>query len=420
MLINPSKLTGEISAIPSKSYAHRALICAGLAQGKSQIYFDKSSKDIEATISCLKNLGAGISKIDGGLEVEGIKKIEGLIPQIDANESGSSLRFILPLASVFYDECKFTGKGRLPDRPIKDLLDLMKEHGVTFSKDKLPFTTTGNLNSGIYKIKGDVSSQYITGLLFASVLMDKPCKIILTSKLQSKSYVDISLDVMEKFGIKIKEKSYGYEIFPQEYKKTSYEVEGDWSNGSFFLVAAALGGDITLKNINTHSKQGDMKILDILKDYGAELNIGKDFVRVRAKERRPIQVDLKDIPDMLPILSVLAAGANGTSRFYNGKRLRMKESDRLRTSAKMIENLGGKICEKEDELLVYGSASLKGGKISSYNDHRIAMAGTIASVISTNKIELTGEGAVDKSYPEFFKDFKSLGGTLAFDENTRG
>lgn len=288
----------------------------------------------------------------------------------------------------------------------------MKDHGVSFSADKLPFVSKGKIKSGDYMIRGDVSSQYITGLLFLAPLFDEACKIILTSKLESKSYVDISLDVMEKFGIKIEEETYGYEVSGQTYSPCDYKVEGDWSNAAFFLAAGALGNEITLRGLNTNSKQGDMKIVDVLKNYGADVRVTEDSVRVRSDKRRHIDVNLEDVPDMLPALSILAAGAKGRSSFYNGKRLRLKESDRLSTTAEMIRALGGQVEEREDCLVIYGKGGLRGGVVDSHNDHRIVMAASLASVISDDKIYLTGERAVEKSYPEFFKDFKKLGGSL--------
>lgn len=410
MLVYPSILSGQIEAIASKSYAHRALILASLADKESKIYFEKSSKDIDATISCLKEMGADIKRIQAGVTISPIEK-RNFNPLINPGESGSTLRFLLPLATSIYKSCHFVGSGRLPDRPIKELVTILKENGVEFDKEKLPFTTNGLFSFENCQIRGDISSQYITGLLLTGANFDKDVSIDLTSKLESKAYVDMTIDIMKNYNQEILETEKGYKIINRRIVAKDYVVEGDWSNASFYLVAGALSEKITMTGLNINSKQGDIEILSILEEFGSNVYKSKDEISVESQKRNNLEIDIKDIPDMLPILSILAASVNGgKSRFYNAKRLRIKESDRLESSAEMIRNLGGKVEEREDELIVFGTGGLVGGSVDSYNDHRIAMAATIASLISKKEINIINERAIEKSYPSFFEDFSRLGG----------
>ncbi|SFE27921.1 3-phosphoshikimate 1-carboxyvinyltransferase [Peptostreptococcus sp. D1] len=410
MKVKPSKLEGSVKAIPSKSFAHRAIICAAISDGVSQIIFDKTSDDIDATVNCLRALGAKIEKFEYGVIVQGISKLDN-IPTIDSKESGSTFRFLLPLASTIYEQAIFKGEGRLPKRPIKDLMDAMRHRGVEFDSECLPFKTNGLLTPGRYEIRGDVSSQYISGLLFAALNLNGSSEVIVNTNLESKSYVDITVEVMRAFGADIIENENGFLVNTSKLKAQTYKVEGDWSNSSFFLVAGAFG-KVSVKGLNVESSQGDKKILKILDDFGAEVIISNEIM-VSSCGRNSIDVDLADIPDMLPILSILAASVDGgVSRFYNASRLRLKESDRIKSTVDLITSLGGNVEERNDELLVYGTNGLVGGIVDSHNDHRIAMAAAIASIISENDIVIKNSKAINKSYPTFFDDFVDLGGKI--------
>ncbi|MDD7183718.1 3-phosphoshikimate 1-carboxyvinyltransferase [Peptostreptococcus porci] len=410
MRVKPSKLEGSVKAIPSKSFAHRALICAAISDGVSQIIFDKTSDDIDATINCLRTLGAKIEKFESGVRVQGISKLDN-IPIVDSKESGSTFRFLLPLASTIYGQVIFIGEGRLPSRPIKDLMDVMKHRGVEFDSECLPFKTNGLLSPGRYEISGDVSSQYVSGLLFAALNLNGSSEVIVNTNLESKSYVYITVEVMRAFGADIIEKGNSFLVNESKLKARSYNVEGDWSNSSFLLVAGAFG-KVSVNGLNKESSQGDKQILKILEDFGAEV-VTSDEITVASRDRNPIDVDLKDIPDMLPILSILAASVDGgVSRFYNVSRLRLKESDRIKSTADLITSLGGKVEERDDELLIYGTNGLAGGIVDSHNDHRIVMAAAIASTISENDIVIKNSKAINKSYPTFFDDFADLGGKI--------
>ena len=411
--IEPRMLTGEIDAISSKSHGHRILICAALADRPTNIVLEKSSIDIDTTMSCLEELGAKIEKDGVNIKVTPVKKINK-IPKLNCMESGSTFRFMVPVAAALYDEVDFTGEGRLPERPMNELTDAMKKHGSKFSNEKLPFKIKNGLKGGVYEIPGDVSSQYISGILFAAPLLNDDVEIKLTTKLESKNYVEMTIDAMEQFGIKIERTENGFFVGKgQKYISSGdVKIEGDWSNAAFFLSAGAIGKGITVKKLNMNSTQGDMEIVNVLKKFGAKVEIGEDFVKVEPRKLKAITLDISEIPDSLPILSIVASHAEGTTNFINAKRLRLKESDRLVTSRTMVEKLGGIAVEGDESLSVTGVNTLKGGNTDSFNDHRLAMAAAIASIISEDKVEIKDAQAVNKSYPKFYEDFEKLGGKV--------
>ncbi|NLK57778.1 MAG: 3-phosphoshikimate 1-carboxyvinyltransferase [Tissierellia bacterium] len=406
--VQTKQVTGEIRAIPSKSYAHRALICAALADGPSTVRLARSSVDIDTTAQTLRQLGADIQKDATGFQILPVRHTDDT-PLLDCAESGSTLRFLLPVAMALKDRARFTGRGRLPARPLSPLLEEMEKKGCVFSGKKLPLTVTGRLAKGSFLLPGDISSQYISGLLLAAPLLGET-EVRLTSGLESAGYVLITTEVMQDFGVKTVRTEHGYTVpGGQHYRARDYAVEGDWSNAAFFLVAGALGGAIRLRGLKADSVQGDRAILDVLRAYGARVDT-EDGILVQRDAARPIRVDLRQMPDALPILSVLAASARGESVFYGGARLRLKESDRLYTSAQMIRNLGGDAEETEDGLLVRGTGKLTGGTTSSFGDHRLAMASAIASLLCDEPVRIEEPEAVNKSYPAFFSDFQQLGG----------
>lgn len=415
MIIHKSKLNGKIKSNASKSYAHRALITAFLSNEECKVYIDNFSNDIKATIDSLKILGGDFNIFEDYVLVKPKQKIKK-IPVIDAKESASTLRFILPIACSMYENCYFTAGESLKRRPLNELISVMEKNGVSFSSHKLPFKTKGIFKFENINIVGNISSQYITGLLFSMLLQKNKTEINITTKLESKSYVDISLDVLKYFGITISKEKNKYIFEPSEFYAKDFYVEGDFSNSAPFLCAAALNGDITVSNLNLKSLQSDRMIVEILKNYGAYVEENKNYIRVKSNLKRNINQDMSDIPDLLPILAVISSAVKGGfSRFYNAKRLRYKESDRIFSTSQMIKKLGGKTIEKDDELIVFGTDGLIGGEIDSFNDHRIVMASSICSVISKKDIVLHDENAIKKSYPYFFDDFYKLGGK--FDSN---
>ena len=410
IVIEPSPLKGEIAAIPSKSVAHRMLICAALADGPTTLRIPKTSDDIDATADCLRALGAAITVNNEDYIVEPIAQIEN-IPLLDCGESGSTLRFLLPVAAAAADRCRFDGHGRLPERPLSDLTDAMKEHGVSFDGEKLPFTIGGRLRGGIYRLPGNVSSQYITGLLLALPLCEEDSVIELTTALESASYIDITLSVLKTFGITVHCERNRYIIPGKQVFRSpgTLPVEGDWSNAAFFLTAAALNNDIAMTGLNPNSAQGDRKIIALLEQLGAVTQKDNGRLTLRSDDLKGCTIDIQDTPDLLPVLSVAAAFAQGETTFINAARLRLKESDRLASSAAMIENLGGRAEVGEDELTVYGTG-LIGGTVESCNDHRIAMSAAVAATRCSKPVTILHAEAVKKSYPGFYNDYNKTGG----------
>lgn len=385
--ITSRKLTGEMSAIASKSVAHRALICAALATGESEIRIGTTSLDIEATKSALRSMGAVIDEEGDVCRVSPVKDNEQAL--VDCCESGSTLRFLVPACASLGKKAVFTGKGRLPERPMKPLTDELKNHGVTVNEG-FPIEIEGKLEKGVYTLDGSVSSQFITGLLMALPAAGGG-EIRLTGNIQSKSYIDITLSVMEAFGVKAEEKENVYIVPDKRFSPAKLTVEGDWSNAAFFLAAG-----IRMNNLDINSKQGDRKAAEILEAL--------------EQEEGKITVDVSDIPDLVPILAVKGSLRKGVTEFVNAERLRIKESDRILSTVTMINSLGGKAESTDSTITVYGTGGFKGGRVSSFNDHRIVMSAAIAAVYSEDKVIIEGAEAVNKSYPGFFEDYKKLGG----------
>ena len=397
--ISPSVLRGNLSIPASKSCAHRAVICAALADGVSTLSGITMSKDIEATISSMTALGASF-EING--DIVTVKGISGGIDgtaEIDCNESGSTLRFIMPVAAALGVKSVFIGKGRLPRRPIDIYKRELKNHGITFHTEEMPYEISGILTGGKYEIEGNVSSQFITGLLFALPLAKEDSEIIMTSHLESRPYVDITIDILRRYGIEISETENSFLIKGnQKYTPYDEHIEGDYSQAAFFFVANALGSDVNILNLKEDSVQGDKAITDIIADT------------LKNGSVTGYKADCSDIPDLVPILSVLGAYGNMPSTIYNAERLRIKESDRLAACADMLNNLGGNVTVTSDGLEILPTNGLNGGTIDSYGDHRIVMAAAIAALNCKGDVIIKGAEAAEKSYPTFFEDYVKLGG----------
>lgn len=409
-VLTPAPLKGEIAAIPSKSVAHRMLICAAFADEPTTLNIPQTSDDINATADCMKALGASIEISGAEYKVTPIAT-PAASPTLDCGESGSTLRFLLPVAAVLGNNSRFIGHGRLPQRPLSDLLNAMKDRGTTASAETLPLTLKGKLRGGHYRIAGNVSSQYITGLLLALPLTDEDSTIEITTELESASYIDITLSVLKTFGIEVTVKGNTYHIKGgQRYRSPKkLRVEGDWSNAAFFLSAAAIGNELTMSGLSENSAQGDRKILSLLETFGASLIHSETAIGLKADTLKGCTIDIRDTPDLLPILSVVAAYSEGTTTFINAARLRLKESDRLESTAALIRDLGGKAETTADSITIYGT-DLIGGTVNSCNDHRIAMAAAIAATRCKDTVTICGAEAVNKSYPGFFQDYNKLGG----------
>lgn len=397
--ITPSFLSGEVSIPASKSCAHRSLICAALADGVSVLTGVTMSKDIEATIAAVTALGASVEVNGDTVTVKGISSPSAKA-DIDCNESGSTLRFIIPVAAALGTESTFFGRGRLPERPIDIYVRELGRNGVKFDyANTMPFTISDKLHGGIYEIEGNVSSQFITGLLFALPLLENDSEIVLTSHLESRPYVDITIDTLRRFGIEIEESENSFRIKGgQHYKSHDEKIEGDFSQAAFFFVGNALGSDINVQNLNPESVQGDKRILDII----SEMTENGTLKSYRA--------DCSDIPDLVPILAVLGTFGNEKSVIYNAQRLRIKESDRLVTTADMLNALGGNVEVTDDGLIINPVKKLHGGTVDGAGDHRIVMAASIAATRADGEVVICGANAASKSYPDFFEDYRKLGG----------
>ena len=408
--ITPAQLSGTIPAIASKSDAHRLLILAALSQGETRLRMEQRSEDIDATIDCLRALGALIEVLPDGVLVRGIEQ-PNENPLLDCGESGSTFRFLLPVAAALCVSARFTGGGRLPERPIGELMTVMQAHGVAFSAERLPSSTSGRLAGGAFSLPGNVSSQYLTGLLLALPLVAQDSTISLTTRLESAAYVDITLHALKRFGVRVSVENGVYAVSGGQTLQSPGEcrVDGDWSNAAFFLAAGALGKPVTLTGLHLDSPQGDKAILDALRKFGALVETTADTVTVSPANLVGCTIDVSETPDLLPILAVLGAGASGETRLVNAARLRLKESDRLASVSAMLRALGGRVEEQPDALVITGGR-LAGGTVESCRDHRIAMSAAIAAILCESSVTILGADAVKKSYPAFYHDLNQLGG----------
>lgn len=385
----PSPISGSVRAISSKSAAHRLLICAALAQTPTEVRCDTTSRDIEATRACLAALKAG----------------ETVLP---CGESGSTLRFLLPVAAALGREVTFLMEGRLPQRPLAPLDAQLEAHGAFLSRprpDRL--LVRGQLTTGDYTLPGNVSSQYISGLLFALPLLDGPSTLTVTGPVESAPYIAMTLDALAQFGIRPRQEGNRYHIAPAAYRgPASVTVEGDWSNAAFWLCMGALSGPVTVTGLRPDSLQGDRAIVDLLRQFGAEIRQNSTSFAVFPGPLTGMEIDASAIPDLVPALSVVAAAAQGDTKIYNAQRLRLKESDRIVTVCRMLSKLGAEVEETADGLVIHGGRPLTGGTVDSANDHRIAMAAAIAAALCP--VTVTDAEAVEKSYPTFWKEWFHL------------
>ena len=389
--IQKSNISGTVQVPPSKSAAHRALICSFLAGG-GNVSPLIDSKDMQATLGV-------------------ISALKGDKPVADCIESGSTLRFMIPVAAALGKTVKFVGRGKLPERPIGDYLRLLPEHGVKCDcTGTLPLTVSGKLTPGRIEIAGNVSSQYITGLLLALPILDGDSEIVLTTELQSKPYVDMTVKVMADFGVKVEERENSYFIpGNQVYQKRDYTVEADWSQAAFFMVAGALFGDVTLTGLDVNSTQGDKKIADILKKFGADVTVNNDRVVVKKSQLHGIEINATDIPDMVPSLAVAGIYASGKTVITGAQRLRYKESDRIESIVYNLKKLGAEVEETADGMEIFGG-QLHAANMKGFNDHRIVMAMTVAATGVDGLSTIDDAQSINKSYPDFFNDFNSIGG----------
>ena len=383
--IIPQKLRGAVTPPASKSMAHRAVLAMALAGGTGTLSNLSDSQDIQATKRCVAALKA--------------PRPEGELPFLDCGESGSTLRFLIPIALAAAGGGVFTGHGRLMERPQQPYFDIFDEKGIFYGQTDGVLTVRGTLTPGVYHLPGNVSSQFVTGLLYALPLLPGVSTIEITTPLESGGYVDMTLDMLEKFGISVQNKNYAVFHIPgnQVYQGRDITVEGDWSQAGFWYAANFLDNQVAIQGLNADSTQGDRVVASL---YWKLAKPGDT------------DIDVSGCPDLLPPLAVMAAVRSGTTRFVNAARLRIKESDRLATTAALLNALGGHAEEGPDSLTVRGVPAFSGGTVDGANDHRIVMAAAIAATRSSAPVTILGAEAVRKSYPSFWEDYKQLGGVF--------
>ncbi|MDO5400222.1 MAG: 3-phosphoshikimate 1-carboxyvinyltransferase [Eubacteriales bacterium] len=386
--IYPKKLTGTVAAIPSKSQAHRLLICAALGRGRTTLLCPETNRDIEATAGCLQALGARIVRTSLGFEVEPIET-PCKNPVLNCHDSGSTLRFLLPVAGALGCGAVFQLEGRLPKRPLSPLWEELERMGCHLSRPTADTVRCeGQLHPGDFTIDGGVSSQFITGLLLAAAILPGKSRVIPTGKLESRPYIQMTLDALEAFGVRSRDLTLEGGLLRSP---GTLAVEGDWSNAAFFLAAQALGSRLEVTNLSPASAQGDRAAAELIPQLS-------DFSTISAA----------DIPDLVPILSIVAA-CNKGAVFTDIRRLRLKESDRVASVIAMVEALGGRAEADENSLTVYGTG-LTGGTVDSVGDHRIAMSAAVGATVCTERVTILGAESVGKSYPQFWEEYRRLGG----------
>ena len=435
--IKPGRLHGSVPAIASKSMAHRLIIAAALANGETHVVCNTTCADIEATVRCLEALGARIETVDDGFNVHPTMKSAeyGLLRALaggtlDCGESGSTLRFMLPVACALGADATFIGTGRLGARPLSPLAEELIAAGCELEGlGSFPLKTRGRIRPGTFKLPGNVSSQYISGLLLAAPLLGKPTQVEVYGKLESRPYINLTIQALKAFGVEVAtERIAGRDGNPEltrfsttgEGYRTPGEVsvEGDWSNAAFWLCAGALSDDpITVDGISLSSAQGDRNILAALSRFGARIVRSTNAATVQPDKLNGFTMSAQDIPDLVPVISAVAAFSIGDTVIKDCARLRIKESDRLVTTSEELRALGADVEIQGDTLIVHGRIALSGGRVRSHNDHRIAMMAAVAATRCTGDVWIEQAEAVNKSYPDFFEHFKLLGGNVELIED---
>ncbi len=408
--ITPKALNGEITAPSSKSFAHRLLISAYLSNREITIDNIGSSDDVLVTLNALKTMGAKIN-ING----DSVTVKKGEIPTnkvvIDCGESGSSLRFLMPVASALGIKAEFTGKGKLLSRPIVELVSCLNENGANIDG----YNINGKLLAGKFVIDGGVSSQYITGLLLALSVLDGESEIIIKGNLVSTPYIDITIEVLNDMGASVVKTDSGFKVLGgYRETKNDFIVEGDWSGLAFFLSAGAIGGKVKINGVNLNSVQGDRKIVDILKSFGAKITTIDNSITVERDKLNAITVDMEDIPDLCQIVAVVSAFANGKTKICGVERLKIKESDRIKAIIDML-NLAGIFAEYKDNSITITGGKPTGAEFTGGKDHRTVMSSSILASLASSDSKILGAEFYRKSYPDFVRDFKKLGGEINVD-----
>ena len=415
---------GQIGAIPSKSVAHRMLICAALADRPTFIRCHATSEDIDATVRCLCALGADITRTEDGFSVIPVRDTPA-DAILDCGESGSTLRFLLPLTAALGIPARFIRRGRLPKRPLSPLYEEMIRHGASLpdNPETEPLPLSGKITAGRYELDGGVSSQFISGTLMAMPLMDSASELSLTGKVESADYIRITTDVMAKFGICINpsDNDRTYAVQANGYTSPGeITVEGDWSNAALWLAAGAVGTfPVTVTGLDTDSPQGDRRIVDVLRRFGAAVQVDGHAVTVSPAPLHGITLDASQIPDLVPVIAAVAARADGETRITGIERLRIKESDRVASVTELLHTLGADISSNETVIVIRGGRPLTGGTVSSFRDHRLVMCAFVASLYAEGEVSVTDAQAINKSYPDFTSHIAALGGQFDEKEDSR-
>ena len=414
--LSPGNVEGPLSAPPSKSMTHRALILAALAEGTSRVKSPLISDDTLATMKVLEQLGVRLERREDEVIIEGGQLSPPDHP-LDCNESGTTMRLITSICTLLKGPCTIIGGKSLSKRPIGPLLDALKQLGVNIESNngKPPLTIYGDgeLPGGKVRIPGNVSSQYISSLMIAAPLATSPVKIQLTTPLESKPYVEMTRDAMLDYGISVKPSDdfMEIEINPSNYSPADINIEGDWSSAAFLVAAGVLAGDVNVSNLELSSSQADKALVEILKSMNASIGTFDDKIAVKKSNLRSIEYDMRDCPDLFPIVSALCAAANGTSILTGLKRLRIKESDRIKSMTDGLVKMGADLKVSDERMEITGS-DLKGTIINPYDDHRIAMTFADLSLIASGQTIIMDAECVSKSYPGFWDDMESLGSKI--------
>ena len=413
--VYPSVCTGEIQIPPSKSMAHRAIMCASLAKGKSVISNIAYSDDILATIAGMRALGASIMMEKDTVVIEGIQSLPQKPLQVDCNESGSTLRFFVPLFTLSGQPITFLGRNRLLKRPQGVYQTMFEQQGHRFEQTEQQLIVQGALKAGSYEIDGSISSQFITGLLFALPLLEQDSIIHIKPPFESRSYIELTLQMLKTFGVTAEFQDNHTLYIPgnQSYQACDYAVEGDYSQMAFYAVLAAIQNDLYCKGVNSSSKQGDKAILSILEACNCKIEPKQEGYLVHKSELTATEIDLADCPDLGPVLNVLGMYAKGTTRIYHAARLRYKESDRIAAMEEELKKFHTDITTTEDEIFIKGKPTYCcEQELSGHTDHRIVMSMTVAALCSETPVVINGAECINKSYPNFFEDIQSIGGRI--------
>lgn len=405
-ILRPCSIGGELHAVPSKSFAQRAMLCAALAERPTTFVCRTLPLDVEAMLRCLTALGAEVTRGCGTLTLRPPELPQG-DATLDCGESGATARFLLPVVAALGIGARLLLRGSLAARPMQPLLEALSAGGCNITSENGVISCEGKLRSGRYLLPGNVSSQYISGLLFALPLLRGDSEIVLSSPLESKDYVNLTIDLLSRFSVRVEQTQSGFFVSGgQSYRACGrMEMEGDWSAMSLFLCAGAFSAPMRISGLPAQTQQPDRRITDILRDFGAHVHCDGGVRCVSPAELHSLEIDAHDIPDLVPALALTATAARGRTRIFGASRLRYKESNRLQSICTTLRALGAQISETDDGLLIYGTP-LVGGEIDPQNDHRIAMLAAVASARCRQEVRVRHAECVDKSYPDFWRDLR--------------